>query len=214
MPGKRPLVVMLPWLLLAGFAPDRSYAQEREDSPVQLMSAPQLLSAPSQPSSVTIAEAQKELHRLRCYWGEINGVWTVSTRAAAQKFIDRVNARLPVDVPDGALLALLRSETSPVCGECPVGQAADTNGRCLPAALLKKPRPRPSTIETGSLPDQPRIESTSAERSAQREAASPPRQADQKPGSAEPAASGGQRTANKPTYWSKLISKIDKALGL
>ena len=209
MPGKRPLAVMLSLAMLAAFMPGVSCAQEREESSLQLMSAP------PQASSVTIAEAQKELHRLRCYWGEINGAWTVSTRAAAQKFIDRVNARLPVDTPDGALLALLRSETSAVCGECPAGQAADASGRCLPSALLRKP-PRPSTVETGSLPDQPqpRSEKVAPEKAAPREAASAPRPAEHRQGPPEQAASSGQRAAGKPTYWSKLMGKIDKALGL
>lgn len=210
MPGKRPLAVMLSWLIVTGAVPSPSQAQEREDNALQPISTTLPLSSPSQPSSVTIAEAQKELHRLRCYWGEISGVWTVSTRAAAQKFIDRVNARLPVDAPDGALLALLRSETTAVCGECPAGQAADATGRCLPAALLKKP-PRPNMIETGSLPDQPRSDSTPADKPAQREGV-PSRAVEHKQGPPEQAASG-QRAGAKPTYWGKLIAKIDKALG-
>jgi hypothetical protein len=204
--GKRPVAMMLSCLVTAGVA----RAQEREDTPLQTMS--QIIGAPSQPSSITIAEAQKELHRLRCYWGEINGVWTASTRAAAQKFVDRVNARLPIEAPDGALLALMRSETSGICAECPSGQAADASGRCLPAALLKKPPARPSTIETGSLPDAPRSDGATADKAPQREAAAPaPRSAEHRQGSSEQAASG-QRPA-KPTYWSKLIGKIDKALG-
>jgi len=206
MPGKRPLAVMLSLAMLAASMPGQPRAQDREELTLQLMSTPPAA------SSTTIAEAQKELHRLRCYWGEINGAWTVSTRAAAQKFVDRVNARLPVDAPDGALLALLRSETSAVCGECPAGQAADTSGRCLPAALLKK-QPRPTAVETGSLATTKTETTAPAEKAAPREAASPPRPAEHKQGSSEQAASGSQRAASKPTYWSKLMGKIDKVLG-
>ncbi|HEY7083226.1 MAG TPA: putative peptidoglycan binding domain-containing protein, partial [Hyphomicrobiaceae bacterium] len=37
-------------------------------------------------------ELQKELRRVGCYEGELNGVWTPATRRAMKTFTDRVNA--------------------------------------------------------------------------------------------------------------------------
>ena len=68
-------------------------------------------------------QLQKELRRVGCYSGELNGVWTTSTRRAMQAFTDRVNAVLPIDQPDGILLALVQGHPGKVCGApCPVGQ--------------------------------------------------------------------------------------------
>src|SRR5262249_43468961 len=39
-------------------------------------------------------ELQKELRRVGCYEGELNGVWTPATRRAMKTFTDRVNATL------------------------------------------------------------------------------------------------------------------------
>jgi hypothetical protein len=39
---------------------------------------------------------QEELRRVGCYLGELNGVWTTSSRKAMQAFTDRVNAVLLV----------------------------------------------------------------------------------------------------------------------
>ena len=48
---------------------------------------------------------QRELQRVGCYDGEINGNWSTSTRMAMKAFTDRVNASLPTDAPDYILLA-------------------------------------------------------------------------------------------------------------
>jgi hypothetical protein len=84
-------------------------------------------------------ELQKELRRVGCYDGEINGAWTQSTRRAMKAFTDRLNASLPVDAPDPVLYALLQGERGEVCGKpCPAGQALSEEGRCLPAAIVAK----------------------------------------------------------------------------
>ena len=84
-----------------------------------------------------VQELQRELRRLGCYPQEINGEWTPASRRAMRDFTERVNAVLPLDAPDPVLLALLRSETKPVCGDaCPEGQALTKDNRCLPSALL------------------------------------------------------------------------------
>ena len=82
-------------------------------------------------------QLQKELQRVGCYGGELNGVWTTSTRQAMQAFIDRVNAVLPIDQPDGILLALVQGHPGKVCGApCPVGQGLSQETQCVPNAIL------------------------------------------------------------------------------
>ena len=67
-------------------------------------------------------ELQKELKRLGCYAGELNGVWTTSTRQAMKAFTERVNAKLPTNEPDSILLALVQGHPNKVCGApCPWG---------------------------------------------------------------------------------------------
>jgi hypothetical protein len=82
-------------------------------------------------------ELQRELKRVGCYDGEVNGAWTPATRRAMQAFTERVNAALPSDGPDVVLLALVRDQQDKACGvACPAGQALAADGRCLPAAVL------------------------------------------------------------------------------
>jgi hypothetical protein len=85
-------------------------------------------------------QLQKELKRVGCYEGELNGVWTRPTRQAMKTFIDRVNARLPTDEPDSILLALVQAYPEKACGggHCPAGQGLSETGSCLPNALLAR----------------------------------------------------------------------------
>ncbi|KAB2919481.1 MAG: hypothetical protein F9K29_05320 [Hyphomicrobiaceae bacterium] len=98
-------------------------------------------------------ELQRELQRVGCYDGEINGVWTTSTRMAMKTFTDRVNAKLPIDAPDYILLSLVQGQKDTVCGpSCPAGQVAARDGRCTPSATLaeagRKAPVEPSAAET------------------------------------------------------------------
>jgi len=84
-------------------------------------------------------ELQKELRRVGCYEGELNGVWTPATRRAMKTFTDRVNATLPVDEPDAVLYVMVQSQQERVCGKpCPVDQGLSVDGRCVPNAILAK----------------------------------------------------------------------------
>ncbi len=90
-------------------------------------------------------ELQKELRRVGCYDGELNGAWTASTRQAMKAFTDRVNASLPTDEPDTILLTMVRGYQDRVCGKpCPAGQGLGGDGRCVPNAILVRATPRPS----------------------------------------------------------------------
>jgi hypothetical protein len=82
-------------------------------------------------------QLQKELRRVGCYSGELNGVWTTSTRQAMKAFTDRVNAMLPIDQPDGILLALVQGHPDKVCGApCPAGQGFSRSSQCVPNPIL------------------------------------------------------------------------------
>jgi hypothetical protein len=82
-------------------------------------------------------ELQRELKRVGCYDGEVNGIWTTTTRVAMKTFTDRVNASLPIDAPDYVLLSLVQGQQDKVCGaSCPAGQVAGEGGRCLPQGVI------------------------------------------------------------------------------
>jgi hypothetical protein len=84
-------------------------------------------------------DLQRELARVGCYDGQINGVWTTSTRQAMKAFLERVNATLPLNEPDEILLALVRGQRVMTCGTtCPSGQALTDDGRCMPTAILSR----------------------------------------------------------------------------
>jgi hypothetical protein len=82
---------------------------------------------------------QRELRRVGCYGGDINGVWTTSSRMAMKSFVDHVNAALPIDSPDHILLSLVQGHQGTACGSlCPPEQAADGTGRCIAGAQSAK----------------------------------------------------------------------------
>jgi len=86
-----------------------------------------------------VRELQRELKRAGCYSGDVNGVWTTSSRMAMKSLTDQVNATLPIDNPDHVLLSLVRAQQDGVCGApCLSGQIANENGRCMPGAILAK----------------------------------------------------------------------------
>jgi peptidoglycan hydrolase-like protein with peptidoglycan-binding domain len=57
--------------------------------------AQKLTSLPGDQGSLA-ENLQRELARVGCYDGQINGVWTTSTRQAMKAFLQRVNATLPI----------------------------------------------------------------------------------------------------------------------
>ena len=62
-----------------------------------------------------IRDLQRELKRVGCYEGEIDGVWTRSTRDAMERFTELANAKLPTHEPDIILLSLVRSYAREGC---------------------------------------------------------------------------------------------------
>ena len=110
-------------------------------------------SGPPDPLTLTL-EIQRELRRVGCYQGAINGVWSPAVSHSMQAFTDHVNAVLPVAQPDVILLALLQGHHGKVCrASCPAGQTLAENRRCLPHALVapaakRKPAPDPELVKT------------------------------------------------------------------
>jgi hypothetical protein len=98
-------------------------------------------------------ELQRELRRVGCYGGEINGVWTESTRRGMQAFTNRVNARLPIERPDHILLALLQSHPDNACKKpCPLGEHSAVDGRCVPVATAGLPIKTASVSQAKTVP--------------------------------------------------------------
>jgi hypothetical protein len=145
-------------------------------------------------------EAQKELRRVGCYEGDSSGIWTPSSRLAAQRFVDRVNAKLPTDKPDEILLALLRDQSGVICGQCQRDQAFDPSGRCMPTALITKTS-APRSIATDSTLDNMRADRAPADQTQ------PPLDSTATRQPLHPA-NGAAKS------WSRFIKKVDRALGL
>lgn len=79
-------------------------------------------------------EIQRELRRVGCYNGPINGNWGIATRRAVRKLVRSLEAELETDVPDGRLLVLIARQDDRVCGRaCISGLKPDAKGRCVEA---------------------------------------------------------------------------------
>jgi hypothetical protein len=109
-------------------------------------------------------ELQRELRRVGCYDGEINGMWTPSTRRAMKTFTDRANATLPIEQPDYVLLSLVQAHPTKACGAgCPTGQGLTEDGRCVPSAILAQESRKtvPHSASSAPQPTTPAIASWS-----------------------------------------------------
>ena len=92
--------------------------------------------APNDPDSryKLVVDIQRQLKRVGCYYGKLNGAWGDASKYAMKDFMDRVNAALPFEQPDYVLLTLVQAQSGRTCGECPAGQMATAGGRCVPQA--------------------------------------------------------------------------------
>lgn len=80
-------------------------------------------------------EIQRELKRVGCYGGEMNGRWNTQSRLAMKAFMDQINAKLPVDRPDYVLLRLAQGHQGPACGA-----TGPNTSFPLPPSLLREGR--------------------------------------------------------------------------
>ncbi len=115
-----------------------------------------------------IRSIQRELKRVGCYAGDVDGDWGPGSRRAIIGFTDRVNATLPTAQPDFILLTLLQGHQGTACGRtCPAGQSLSDNGRCLPNAVLTHARSveeRRQTAAATASQSQPNVWTATATR--------------------------------------------------
>lgn len=96
----------------------------RPDSTVSRAFAPP---PTADPQPALTRDLQAELLRLGCYGGPLDGQWTPALRNALQEFTFRLNATMPIDGPDVALLSLARGQQTSVCGtEAPAPASEQT----------------------------------------------------------------------------------------
>lgn len=158
-----------------------------------------------------VRNLQRELRRVGCLSGSIDGEWDAVDRRAMEAFMDRVNATLPSHQPDYVLLTLVRNHKSAVCGEtCPKGQSLSGDGRCMPNAIvakeLRRSQPRVTVAEAPPAPKTPfktTLVVAETPAAARRDAAPlPGRMAMGAPGST----SDGEKS-----WWESLMGASDKA---
>ncbi len=83
---------------------------------------------------------QRELKKIGCYRGDVNGVWTSATRQAMKAFTHLANAKLPIDQPTHVLLALVQSDLHQGSRErCQEGRT-NHNARLEDAAATALPK--------------------------------------------------------------------------
>jgi peptidoglycan hydrolase-like protein with peptidoglycan-binding domain len=117
------------------------------------------LAQPSPPSpppgdrAALARELQRELKRVGCYEGEINGTWGPQSRKAMKAFTDQANARLPIEQPDLILLTMVQGQRERACTIPAAAAPADADPVAQPSAMpprlvsppveAKRPPPRP-----------------------------------------------------------------------
>jgi hypothetical protein len=107
-----------------------------------------------------IREIQRELKRVGCYDGNVDGSWGGASKRAMVAFIQRVNASLPLNEPNDILLLLVKGQETGTCGvACPLGQTLSRDHRCVPDAILASTERRPAARQ--SFPQNRVAEATS-----------------------------------------------------
>lgn len=125
------------WARQAQPAP-MSEAKPAETRMSQPTSAPTVVPTPVAQTGRATGEAQRvltrniqrELKRVGCYSGDIDGEWSAATRTAMSAFNETVRVQFPVATPDYILLTLLQGQTDRACG------------RTDPSITAKVPTPR------------------------------------------------------------------------
>lgn len=94
---------------------------------------------------------QRELKRVGCYWGKVDGVWGKGSKWAMADFMRSVNAALPANDPDYLLLRLVSSHTNKICGRTTDGtQIAATTRTPLATQVASASPSYDQRIITGS----------------------------------------------------------------
>ncbi len=155
--------------------PDRTAAQgdipaslPRDAAPPSFASTRLLANMPPPATVPTIRAIQSELRRHGCYEGALDGDWGPASRYAAIAFTQAVNAALPVDQPDAALLTLARRHPGRACAAgatdsvattataiaTAIGATAVATGRIGPSsnASSQPVTPAPRIVRSGGPP--------------------------------------------------------------
>jgi hypothetical protein len=74
-----------------------------------------LANIPPTTASGTIRDLQRELKRVGCYTGKIDGEWGPVSRDAARMFVESVGLTLPSDKPYQAILTRSQQRVDPAC---------------------------------------------------------------------------------------------------
>ena len=153
---------------------------ERPGGAVQVIVATRR-AAPPEPSTAVpgdrdglVRALQRELGRVGCYAGPVDGAWGDAPRRAMRAFLADINASLPVEQPDDILLRLLRGQQRRVChAACPEewataegctadGRPASASARFAPEATIaagearREPPAPPITVEPSPADAAPR----------------------------------------------------------
>lgn len=137
-------------------------------------------------------DIQRELRRMGCYRGDIDGTWGPQSRQAMGAFTAALKLRIPFEAPDEMMLRLVQGQTQRVCGgpELDPEQAGSTPGMAPaprlvqpPTEVKRVPRRGPGSEAKPGTPEPQVAESAppAAPRRIERAAAPPP------PSSATPA---------------------------
>lgn len=91
-------------------------------------------------------DIQKELKRVGCYEGEVDGIWGAQSREAMARLVRNANASLPTQNPEYVLLKLVRGATSGACAKPEMASSAPAPASSVaePAAPAALSSVRPS----------------------------------------------------------------------
>lgn len=97
-------------------------------------------------------DIQRELRRIGCYRGDIDGTWGPQSRQAMGAFTAALKLRLPIDAPDEMMLRLVQGQPQRVCGgpELDPEQAATTPSLTPSPRLVQPPTEVKRTPRRGS----------------------------------------------------------------
>lgn len=107
--------------------------------------------SPANEQVILVRSVQRELTRVGCDAGEIDGVWGGKTRVAAEEFKRLTKATFSVDSPTMDLLEAVKRRTARVCPIVCAGGEIEKDGKCV-ARTAAPPLARPARTTDQSTP--------------------------------------------------------------
>ena len=134
----------------AAVAPARVVAPKPVIAPAPVAALPPR----DRPRAELVRDLQREMKRIGCYAGDVDGNWGPGSRRSMQAFMEQVNSSLQSDDPDLIQLTLVRGYSGTACRGAPgANQGVITAGR-TPASPVQLPSyaSAPATpVITGSV---------------------------------------------------------------